>query len=949
MVAGVPVNEPTSPKFGVYGVTDSPRSELSPVMRHATLRPTSPSIFQDDMWDVSAEDKATFDRYFDSLDTTKKGFLTGEEAAGFFMKSNLPPVALAQIWDLADIEKSGRLSRDEFAVGMHLITKKLVGVQLPAVLPPSLIPPSMRSSQAVSSPFTEILKRSGTISSVQKSNFTPARSRSISNQYSSASDLLFDTNISNTLPTPFASQSQNSNDIDLLGDTDISTQMAIEGGEIRNLKMQADNLDVATTELKNKRSSFDANLVSLATQKSEISVRISQLRTLYDAELKSLQEVQAKYQLEHESVERAREELAQVERSMASLKQEKEQLEVDILRDREETLNIKKRMRVAEEENIAIKAEIEKLKKDSKQQKGLLAINKEQLASVEVEKDKSLKILQSMEVHGTADASDPFGSGTFTPPIFGQSNNTNSMINSQSGSGFEDGNYQPKSFNHSQHASISSLSGAGVRRTMSNASLASNSTLGTSSIKSAPPNSSKLEEITFDKPIYLSSSKSTELENLFDENLSSTPQEINQLASGSGTMAQNVNPFENTFSSSTQISKESAKPLQAQNVEEKETEKINADPFSSFGSSVRSTSGKAGFDLAFSSISLPNNDNTTTTDSFTTDFPSLEEIEASVEGGVKLGFDNDFTSFSDSVEKKDEDGTSKEKIVDGKVGYSTAVETSANEPEIFTVDTSPTPKGGNEAEKKGIDESFAVTITEQSLPPAQDADAWVSIENTTDSKIIKDIKDDFEAAFGDLNEVKVTKTSPIDFDAGFDDADFEEDFKFNPTFETPVTQTKPIVPAASSGTNNASSFTNTSSIDFDKAFSDFDPFSSSTSPLPNTAKPNLDAAFGGAPGEASKSTDNNFFDNTFSDLFGAPSSKADPPLVETQPSTITSIPPIPQLPLATSTTPGDIDNMNPVKRLQLMGFSREQSEDALERYDYDLEKASNFLVENLIK
>ena len=58
--------------------------------------------------------------------------------------------------DLADIRHEGRLTRDEFAVAMHLINTKLAGQEVPSSLPTSLIPPSLRDeygagSQEVSS------------------------------------------------------------------------------------------------------------------------------------------------------------------------------------------------------------------------------------------------------------------------------------------------------------------------------------------------------------------------------------------------------------------------------------------------------------------------------------------------------------------------------------------------------------------------------------------------------------------------------------------------------------------------------------------------------------------------------------------------------------------------------------------------------------------------------
>lgn len=46
--------------------------------------------------------------------------------------------------DLADINGDGKLTRDGFAVALHLINGKLGGKEIPPSLPLSLIPPSMR-------------------------------------------------------------------------------------------------------------------------------------------------------------------------------------------------------------------------------------------------------------------------------------------------------------------------------------------------------------------------------------------------------------------------------------------------------------------------------------------------------------------------------------------------------------------------------------------------------------------------------------------------------------------------------------------------------------------------------------------------------------------------------------------------------------------------------------
>lgn len=57
--------------------------------------------------------------------------------------------------DLADLNGDGRLTRDGFAVAMHLIQAKLAGKEVPARLPPTLVPPSMRSNTAVAAPSSQ--------------------------------------------------------------------------------------------------------------------------------------------------------------------------------------------------------------------------------------------------------------------------------------------------------------------------------------------------------------------------------------------------------------------------------------------------------------------------------------------------------------------------------------------------------------------------------------------------------------------------------------------------------------------------------------------------------------------------------------------------------------------------------------------------------------------------
>ena len=69
------------------------------------------------------------------------GKLTGGKAKAVMMESKLPNSVLAKIWSLADTDRDGLLSEQEFCLAMYLIEVKLAGHDLPAVLPDHLRPP----------------------------------------------------------------------------------------------------------------------------------------------------------------------------------------------------------------------------------------------------------------------------------------------------------------------------------------------------------------------------------------------------------------------------------------------------------------------------------------------------------------------------------------------------------------------------------------------------------------------------------------------------------------------------------------------------------------------------------------------------------------------------------------------------------------------------------------
>uniref|UniRef100_A0A673GV41 Epidermal growth factor receptor pathway substrate 15 like 1 n=1 Tax=Sinocyclocheilus rhinocerous TaxID=307959 RepID=A0A673GV41_9TELE len=87
-----------------------------------------------------------YEEIFDLADSDFDGMVGGGEVKDIFMNSRLPQSVLAHIWSLADTQHTGKLTKEQFCLAMHLIQEKVKGVDLPQSLTPDMIPPSERGA-----------------------------------------------------------------------------------------------------------------------------------------------------------------------------------------------------------------------------------------------------------------------------------------------------------------------------------------------------------------------------------------------------------------------------------------------------------------------------------------------------------------------------------------------------------------------------------------------------------------------------------------------------------------------------------------------------------------------------------------------------------------------------------------------------------------------------------
>ena len=92
-----------------------------------------------DPWRLLPEQKKYYIDEFDKLQRDPSGiYVAGPVARDFFMKSKLPNDELIIIWELADLDKDGSLTRIEFCLAFHLTVARRNGYQLPSTIPETL-------------------------------------------------------------------------------------------------------------------------------------------------------------------------------------------------------------------------------------------------------------------------------------------------------------------------------------------------------------------------------------------------------------------------------------------------------------------------------------------------------------------------------------------------------------------------------------------------------------------------------------------------------------------------------------------------------------------------------------------------------------------------------------------------------------------------------------------
>jgi epidermal growth factor receptor substrate 15 len=439
---GRPEQSATIPRQ--FSGQNAPRTQ-SPLSRPPFGAPPQQTQATGSDWLISPQEKSSYDNLFKGVDTSGRGFITGDQAVRFFSDSGLPEDILAGIWDLADINSEGQLSRDEFAVAMYLIRQQRKGDQLPTTLPPSLIPPSLRTAANQSVPVPQqsappMLHPKSAADDLfgldAFSSVPPAPQQAAQSTGGSAAfDRSFDNDpfgskpTSPTSPHPFQPAPRNPASTfkpfmpsssfgqtltshstgqsgtsgvqtraqppsamdDLLGgenDAEMNKKLTQDSTELANMSNQMTTLRNQMQEVQNKKVTTASDLNSVNTQKRDLEIRLTQFKTQYEQEVKAVKELEERLSGSRNETRKLQQDLAMIEGTIQDLQNQHRQVGGALEADQRENNNLKERIRQINAEIGQLRPQLDKMRNDARQQKGMVAINKKQFATNEGERDK---------------------------------------------------------------------------------------------------------------------------------------------------------------------------------------------------------------------------------------------------------------------------------------------------------------------------------------------------------------------------------------------------------------------------------------------------------------------------------------------------------------------------------------------------------------------------------
>ncbi|KAK6030707.1 EF hand [Ostertagia ostertagi] len=201
---------------------------------------------------------------FAACDTDSDGLVNGNDVKHVLLGSGLPQQALAHIWALCDINRTGKLNQEQFALIVHLVNMRKRGEELPSTLPQFLIPPSLR------------------VLSVSENGHSAPDANTVNAEHISASDSGEMRRLAEKWRNSYSDRREADAQV-----SQLEADMKVKDSQIKNLQVELRTLEVTVKQLERQKTEAGRRLADLDEQ-------IRQLEAAALAQAKKAEEAQSR-------------------------------------------------------------------------------------------------------------------------------------------------------------------------------------------------------------------------------------------------------------------------------------------------------------------------------------------------------------------------------------------------------------------------------------------------------------------------------------------------------------------------------------------------------------------------------------------------------------------------------------------------------------------------------
>ncbi|XP_077439337.1 epidermal growth factor receptor substrate 15-like 1 isoform X8 [Vanacampus margaritifer] len=309
-------------------------------------------------WVVPASDRGRYDDIFLKTDADLDGFVSGLEVKDIFMQSGLSQGVLAHIWALADTRQMGKLTREQFALAMHLIQQKVSkGVDPPQALTADMIPPSERGTPVLgmSGYMTPVGSEMAALSEMRRDSSSSVGS----GEFTGIKEL---DDISQEIAQLQREKYTLEQDI-----REAEEAIRHKSAELQEMQNDLDREAACLQELEAQKQDAQDRLEEMDQQKHKLEDMLNEVRIKCQEESQMISTLQSQIHSQESDLQNQEEELSRAKADLGRLQQEEDQLEQSLAAGKIQLETIIKSLKATQDEINQARSKLSQIQ-DSQQE-----------------------------------------------------------------------------------------------------------------------------------------------------------------------------------------------------------------------------------------------------------------------------------------------------------------------------------------------------------------------------------------------------------------------------------------------------------------------------------------------------------------------------------------------------------------------------------------------------